>query len=88
MEYCPGEMVKNGAQAIHLATGFVVGYPPCPYIGYFVAFIEERYHVPVVVGTHPIPQKYYLIHKDLESWGDMKELQDLLTTEEIRKAYD
>jgi len=88
IEYVPEEMIKNGAQAIHLATGFVVGYPPCPYIDYFKSFIEERYHVPVIVGTHPIPQKYYLVHRNLESWGNMKDLEDLLATEEIRKAYD
>ncbi|MGZ5556175.1 MAG: CGGC domain-containing protein, partial [Candidatus Aminicenantales bacterium] len=29
IEYVPEEMKKNGAEAIHLATGFVVGYPPC-----------------------------------------------------------
>jgi predicted metal-binding protein len=28
IEYVPEEMKKNGAQVIHLATGFVVGYPP------------------------------------------------------------
>ncbi|MCK7511918.1 MAG: CGGC domain-containing protein [Desulfobacterales bacterium] len=32
IEYVPEEMKKNGAEVIHLATGFVVGYPPCPYI--------------------------------------------------------
>ncbi|MCD6494837.1 CGGC domain-containing protein [Candidatus Bipolaricaulota bacterium] len=88
IEYVPEEMIKNGAQAIHLATGFIVGYPPCPYIDYFRAFIEERYHIPVILGTHPIPQKYYLVHKNLESWGAMKGLDELLTTEKIRKAYD
>ena len=88
IEYVPEEMVKNGAQAIHLATGFVVGYPPCPYIDYFIKFIEERYHIPVVLGTHPIPQKYYLVHKDMESWEGMKGLSDLLATEEVRRAYD
>ena len=88
IEYVPEEMVKNGAQAIHLATGFVVGYPPCPYIDYFIKFIEERYHIPVVLGTHPIPQKYYLVHKDMESWEGMKGLSDLLATEEARRAYD
>jgi len=88
IEYVPEEMIKNGAQAIHLATGFVVGYPPCPYIEHFKAFIEERYDVPVIVGTHPIPQKYYLVHKNLESWGNMEKLEDLLASEEIRKAYD
>ena len=28
VEYAPEEMVKNGAEVIHLATGLVVGYPP------------------------------------------------------------
>jgi len=31
-------MVKNGAEAVYLATGMVVGYPPCPYIDTFKAF--------------------------------------------------
>jgi len=34
IEYAPEEMVKNGAQVIHLATGLVVGYPPCPRLTY------------------------------------------------------
>ena len=58
VEYVPEEMIKNGAEAIHLATGMVVGYPPCPYLEYFQSFIQERYGVPVVLGTHPIPEKY------------------------------
>jgi predicted metal-binding protein len=88
IEYVPAEMVKNGAQAIHLATGFVVGYPPCPYIDYFVEFIQERYHIPVIVGTHPIPEKYYKVHKNLESWDAMKHMDELLATPEVRRAYD
>ena len=28
IEYAGEEMVKNGAQVIHLATGLLVGYPP------------------------------------------------------------
>ena len=30
IEYAGEEMVKNGAEVIHLATGMVVGYPPVP----------------------------------------------------------
>ncbi len=30
VEYVPAEMIKNGAEAIHLATGMLVGYPPFP----------------------------------------------------------
>jgi len=75
---CPGgnienageEMVKNGAQVIHFATGMVVGYPPCPYINTFKAFLEKRYMVKVVVGTHPIPKKYLDLHTQLGTWDD------------------
>jgi len=88
VEYVPEEMVKNGAKVIHLATGLVVGYPPCPQQNYFKQYIEERFGIPVVIGTHPIPQKYYLVHKKLPSWEAMKKMEDLLATEEIRKAYD
>ena len=62
IEYAPEEMKKNGAEVIHLATGFVVGYPPCPYITFFRDFIQMRYGIRVVIGTHPIPQKYYNVH--------------------------
>jgi predicted metal-binding protein len=88
IEYVPEEMVKNGAEVVHLATGLVVGYPPCPYQHYFKSYIEERYGIPVVIGTHPIPQKYLIVHRKLSSWEGMKGLGDLLATEGIRKAYD
>jgi len=48
IEYAPEEMKKNGVSVIHLATGFIVGYPPCPYIRYFKNFIEEKYGIKVV----------------------------------------
>ena len=70
IEYAGDEMVKNGAQVIHLATGLVVGYPPCPYIDTFKNFLEARYDVKVVVGTHPIPQKYLDMHTRLGTWDD------------------
>jgi predicted metal-binding protein len=68
IEYVGEEMVKNGAEVIHLATGMVVGYPPCHHIKTFKAFIEKRYKVKVVVGTHPIPKKYYDMHTLLGTW--------------------
>lgn len=68
IEYVPEEMISNGAEAIHLATGMVVGYPPCPYIKDFKQFIEKRYQVPVVIGTHPIPLKYMQVHNVLDMW--------------------
>jgi len=70
IESVPEEMKKNGAQVIHLATGLIVGYPPCPYIREFKAFIESRYGLPVVVGTHPIPLKYLVEQEKLPFWKD------------------
>ena len=88
VEYVPEEMIKNGAEAIHLATCLVVGYPPCPYLEYFQSFISERYGVRVVVGTHPIPEKYRLVHIELESWRTLEQRKELLATEEVRLAYN
>jgi len=68
IEYAGEEMVKNGAEVIHLATGMVVGYPPCPSIDTFRSYLENRYGVKVVVGTHPIPQQYLDTHNSLGTW--------------------
>jgi predicted metal-binding protein len=91
IEYTGEEMVKNGAQVIHLATGMIVGYPPCPHIHTFKAFLEERYGVKVVIGTHPIPEKYFDMHTILGTW-EAAEWQPLLeptmADEATRKAYD
>jgi len=88
VEYVPEEMINNGAEAIHLATGLVVGYPPCPRLDYFKEFIEERYGIPVVYGTHPIPEKYVKVHRNLPSWPVLESKDILMATEEIRLAYD
>jgi hypothetical protein len=48
----------------------VVGYPPCQHIETFKAFLEKRYGVRVVVGTHPIPAKYLDMHTQLGTWKD------------------
>lgn len=71
IEYVPGEMIKNGAQVIHLATGLVVGYPPCPRIKAFKEFIENHYKIPVIIGTHPIPMKYFSEHEKMSFWKEM-----------------
>jgi len=92
IEYVPAEMVKNGAEAIHLATGLVVGYPPCPRIKEFKEFIETHYKIPVVVGTHPIPMKYFTDHEKMSFWekSGMKELAPELfkDTEAIMIDYN
>lgn len=91
IEYVPEELKKNGAEVIHLATGLVVGYPPCPYIDHFKSFIEEKYGLEVVIGTHPIPQKYYNTHTALGTWNDAS-WKDItaptLADMELRLAYD
>ena len=92
VELVPEEMKKNGAEVIHLATGLVVGYPPCPYISDFKAFLETKYGIPVVVGTHPIPQKYNDAHGKLPFWKqhNMAEIAQPLfhDTEETMAAYN
>jgi len=91
IEYAPEEMVRNGADVIHLATGLIVGYPPCTRIGYFKEFIESRFGIDVVYGTHPIPQKYYLPHQRLHTWDSpfwQEVTRDVMADEGIRRAYD
>lgn len=69
----------------------VVGYPPCPYISDFKNFIETKYKVPVVVGTHPIPEKYYITHNELDTWNTdewQKHIEPTLANETVRKAYN
>ncbi len=68
VEYSPSEMKKNGTDVIHLATGLVVGYPPCHRLKAFCQFIPVKYELNVVIGTHPISQNYYLTHQKLGTW--------------------
>lgn len=91
VEYAPAEMKKNGAEVVHLATGLLVGYPPCPYIEDFQRFIETKYGMEVVLGTHPIPQNYYETHQVLGTWDApewREKIKESLADEETRKSYD
>jgi hypothetical protein len=84
-------MKRNGADVIHLATGLVVGYPPCPRLDAFTEFIPAKYDLDVVIGTHPIPQNYYLTHQELGTWRSAKardRIKHVLADEETRLAYD
>ncbi|HBG05278.1 MAG: CGGC domain-containing protein [Geobacteraceae bacterium GWC2_58_44] len=91
IEHAGEEMVKNGASVIHLATGMVVGYPPCPRIATFKAYLEKRHEVDVIVGTHPIPKRYFDMHTRLGTW-DAPVWQPLLAPtmadEATRALYD
>ncbi len=91
VEYAGEEMIKNGAQVIHLATGLLVGYPPCPYIDTFTKFLEKKNGIKVVLGTHPIPQKYLDMHDSLGTWKEKswkEKLAPTMTDEITRKAYN
>ena len=91
VEYAPAEMKKNGVDVVHLATGLLVGYPPCPFIDDFKRFIEEKYGMEVVLGTHPIPQNYYETHQALGTWESpawRERVRWTLTDETMRRAYD
>jgi predicted metal-binding protein len=91
VEYAPAEMRKNGADVIHLATGLLVGYPPCPYIDDFVNFIPAKYGVDVILGTHPIPENYYTTHRTLGTWAQapwQERLRHIAADENMRASYD
>jgi len=91
IEYAVDEMKRNGAKVIHLATGLIVGYPPCPYITYFHDVIKTRYGLEVIYGTHPIPQKYFKVHDLLRTWDGSeweKIIKETLAEKDIRLSYD
>jgi len=84
-------MIKNGAEVVHLATGLIVGYPPCPRIEQFKNFIETNYKLKVVYGTHPIPEKYLINHEAMGTWKSpmwQKIIEPTMATKEIRIAYN
>jgi predicted metal-binding protein len=91
VEYAPAEMKKNGVEVVHLATGLLVGYPPCPFIDDFVRFIGVKYGMEVVIGTHPIPQHYFDTHRSLATWDSLDwqaKIGLTVTDEATRRAYD
>ncbi len=91
IEYAVDEMKGNGAEVIHLATGLIVGYPPCPYIKYFRDFIVNKYGLEVVYGTHPIPEKYVIEHEKLGTWEspEWKEIiKPTMNDKDTRLSYD
>jgi predicted metal-binding protein len=91
IEHAPEEMKKNGAEIVHFATGLVVGYPPCPYIEHFRKFIMDKYDMKVVIGTHPIPEKYIKTHSSMGTW-DSPEWQEIIkptmSDQDTRLSYD
>jgi predicted metal-binding protein len=73
---CPGErlerapaMLKSyGAEEIILASCFLAGYPPCPYLKDFVQYIQGYVGIPVTVGSHPMPTNYINAHNKAGDW--------------------
>ena len=69
-----------------------MGYPPCPRIRAFKEYIEARYGLPVVVGTHPIPLKYFDVQTKLSFWkkAGMDELAGDLLREDrkVMESYN
>lgn len=91
LEFAAAEMKKYGAEVIHLATGFLAGYPPCPYIRDFVEYIKSYVNLPVVVGTHPMPQNYIKTHQKLGDWnraGVTKYVEKLSADKKASVKYD
>ena len=66
-------------------------YPPCPFIDDFRTFIEEKFGIEVVLGTHPIPQHYYETHQALGTWESpawRERIRWTLTDVTMRRSYD
>jgi hypothetical protein len=57
-------------------------------VDYFKEFIEARYEVPVVIGTHPIPEHYAQVHQRLLSRDEVLEKGVLMATPQLREAYE
>lgn len=91
LEFSRADMKKYGAEVIHLATCFLAGYPPCPYIKDFTQYIESVVGLPVVVGTHPMPQNYIDAHEKAGDWkGEniQNHLKKLVENKEASHKYD
>jgi len=91
LEFSPADMKKYGAEAIHLGTCFLAGYPPCPYIDDFKNYIERVVGLPVVVGSHPMPQNYIDAHEEIGDWDKDKireYLKSLVENREASLKYD
>ena len=64
---------------------------PCPHLDAFCDLIPSKFGLEVVVGTHPIPENYYLTHQHLGTWRSDKWqslIQEVLPGQAMRLAYD
>lgn len=91
IEYASDEMKKKGVTHIHFATGRIVVYPQCNHVEYFKKNIIEKYGIKVIINTHSIPQKYFLIHNKLKTWQSkfwQEAILPIITDEQTRLKYD
>ena len=91
LEFAPVDMKKFGAEVIYLASCYLAGYPVCPYIRDHKTYIENVVGLPVVVGTHPIPQNYIDAHEKAGDWDrdDAREfLKNVTGDPEKARKYD
>ena len=95
IEYVATNMKKYGADFIHFATGFLAGYPPCPYITQFKDFIEKVIDVKVVIGTHSMPDNYIKAHNKIKDipkkyqswWEKLVDKVESTKYDSSRKSY-
>ena len=91
LEFAPADMKKYGAEVIYLASCYLAGYPACPYIEDHKTYIENVVGLPVVVGTHPMPQNYIDAHGKAGDWerdGVEKYSKKITGDPEKAKKYD
>jgi predicted metal-binding protein len=91
LEFSPADMKKYGAEVIYLASCYLAGYPACPYIQDHKTYIENYVGLPVVVGTHPMPQNYIDAHEKAGDWkrdGVEKYLNKITGDPAMAKKYD
>jgi hypothetical protein len=91
LEFAPTDMKKFGAEVIYLASCYLAGYPVCPYIRDHKTYIENVVGLPVVVGTHPMPQNYIDAHEKAGDWDrdDAREfLKNVTGDPEAARKYD
>lgn len=91
LEFAPADMKKYGAETIYLATCYLAGYPACPYIRDHKQYIENVVGLPVVIGTHPMPQNYIDAHEAAGDWDRDKirgYLKELVKDKQASLKYD
>jgi hypothetical protein len=89
--YRPDRLQPHPICTENVATGFVVGYPPCPHIEHFCDLIEKHHGLKVVIGTHPIPEKYFVTHQALGTWNSPQwqdSIKRVMEDEAVRLRYN